>query len=129
MTYNTKQKDLIIEAIKQQQKEFTIKDLYKSLDTNIGLSTIYRLIDKMILDGKIKKTISKDNNIYYQYLEECTEENHFYLKCDSCKKVIHIDCDCINELYKHINRKHHFNLNKENIIINGLCSKCKKEAK
>ena len=61
MTYNTKQKDLIIEAIKQQQKEFTIKDLYKSLDTNIGLSTIYRLIDKMILDGKIKKTISKNN--------------------------------------------------------------------
>ena len=39
----------------------------------------------------------------------------------------HIDCDCINELYNHIKDEHSFKLNKEKIIINGICKKCLKE--
>ena len=129
MTYNTKQKDTILEVIQKQRKEFAIKDIYHELNGKVGLTTIYRLVDKLEKEGHLKKINHQDDTFYYQYLEECNEENHFYLKCDKCGNLIHIDCDCINDLYEHISHKHNFKLNKENIIINGLCSKCTKGGK
>ena len=122
--YNTKQKDLILNIIKKENKQFTIKDIYEKLKNEVGLTTIYRLVDKLVDDNLINKEIGKDNTTYYQYLEQCVEENHFYLKCDNCGKVIHIDCDCISDLSNHILKHHKFKTNKEHIIINGKCNNC-----
>lgn len=126
MSYSTKQKDLILSVIKSKEKEFTIKDIYNELE-GVGLTTVYRLVDKLVDEGYIKKNISNDNTTTYEYLEKCEEENHFYLKCEKCKRLEHVDCDCIDELYKHINKKHSFKLNKENIVINGICKNCSEE--
>ena len=123
-SYNTKQKDIIMDAIKRQEHEFTIKDIYNQVKTKTGLTTIYRLVDKLVKDEKLKKYIGQDNITYYQYLTECSKDNHFYLKCDKCNKMIHVDCDCIEEISSHISKKHNFKLNKKNIIINGLCDTC-----
>ena len=124
--YNTKQKDLIIDKIKSINHEFTIKELYDLLSSEVGLTTIYRFIDKLVIDKKIEKFIGKDNNTYYQYLEECNCMNHFYLKCDVCGEMIHVDCDCINELFSHIDNEHKFVPNREHIIIGGICDKCRR---
>lgn len=125
MAYSTKQKDLILNVLNKYNKQFTIKDIYNEVKDFVGLTTIYRLVDKLVLDGIITKTI--DNNItYYQYLEHCNHENHFYLKCEKCKTMIHVDCDCISELSKHIFSEHKFTPNREHIIITGLCEKCRK---
>ena len=125
--YITKQKDIINDLIKNKKTEFTIKEIYNDLNKKIGLTTIYRLVDKLIEEKKLNKTISKDNTTYYQYLEECNEENHFYLKCENCGNLEHVDCDCIEDLTNHILKKHKFKLNKDHIIINGICKKCIKK--
>ena len=129
MTYNTKQKDLMLDVIKSKKKSFTIKDIYNDLNQKVGLTTIYRFIEKLEKEKLVTKEINEDNITYYQYLEKCDHNNHFYLKCEKCKNVIHIDCDCINELYNHIKDEHKFKINKEKIIINGICKKCNKEGK
>ena len=123
--YNTKQKELILSIIKKKKHEFRVKELYNDLNKEIGLTTIYRQIDKLVNEGRINKNINKDNITYYQYLEECNKKNHFYLKCDKCGNMIHIDCDCIEQLSNHIVKEHQFNLNKDCIIINGICKRCK----
>lgn len=125
-TYKTKQKDQIIEVIKGISHEFTIKDIYERLDKKIGLTTIYRLVDKLVSDGHVNKTIGKDNVVFYQYLEECCKENHFYLKCVNCGTMEHVDCDCIGELSSHISKSHNFSLT-NNVVINGVCNTCEKE--
>ena len=125
MSYNTKQKDQILNVIKKEKKDFTIKEIHEKLD-GVGLTTIYRLVDKLVEEKRINKNINNDNITVYHYLEECSHDNHFYLKCDNCGDLIHIDCDCINDLSKHILKEHGFMLNKRNIFINGLCNKCKK---
>ena len=38
-----------------------------------------------------------NNNTYYEYLAKCDCCNHFYLKCQKCGTLIHVDCDCIND--------------------------------
>ena len=123
-SYNTKQKDIIFDVIKKQNKEFTVKDIYSEIKDVAGLTTIYRFIDKLVDDGILNKSIGKDNVTYYSYLEECNEENHFYLKCNSCGNMTHIDCECIGDLTNHINKEHKFKPFKEHIIINGICDKC-----
>lgn len=122
--YNTKQKDIIFDIIKKQKQEFTIKDIYGQINGKVGLTTIYRLVDRLVMEGRVSKNIGKDNITYYQYLEECDEENHFYLKCECCGNMVHVDCDCIEEMYCHILKKHKFMLDKKNIIINGVCMNC-----
>lgn len=122
--YETKQKDIIINCIKKH-KEFTINDIYEELKGQVGLTTIYRKVDSLVEDNKVKKYIGKDNITYYQYLCECDKDNHFYLKCDKCGTLEHVDCDCINELSEHINKNHEFKINKQNIVINGVCKNCK----
>ena len=122
--YKTKQKEIIQENLKKIGKDFTIKELYEKCKEEIGLTTVYRYVDKLVEEKMIKKIIKQDGKTYYQYLEECEKENHFYLKCENCEKMIHIDCDCIEELSSHILKHHQFQTNKKNIIIEGLCKKC-----
>ena len=126
-SYHTKQKDVLLRYIKDKKNEFTIKDLYEGLNKKIGLTTIYRYIDELAECGRVSKYIGQDNITYYQYLEECHEENHFYLKCDVCGNLIHVDCDCINELSNHIVSIHHFKIVKEPIIIHGVCCNCNEQ--
>ena len=125
MSYNTKQKDLIMDVLKKEKKSFTIKDVYNKLKDKVGLTTIYRVIDKLVRDGLINKSISSDNITYYEYLGECSCHNHFYLKCEKCGTMIHVDCDCIEDLSNHIVNEHNFLLNHEHIIIKGICKECR----
>lgn len=125
-SYSTKQKEIILDVVRKKTKQFTIKDIYEVINEKVGLTTVYRLVDKLVDEGILNKEIGKDNITYYQYLEKCNEDNHFYLKCDTCGKVIHIDCDCINDLSNHIFKHHMFKANKEKIIINGKCNNCLK---
>lgn len=122
--YNTKQKEIILETIKNNDKEFTIKEIHEQLKDSTGLTTIYRLVDKLVEEGFLNKRIGDDNTTFYQYLEKCDCSNHFYLKCINCGKLIHVDCDCIKELSDHILNEHCFVTTKEHIIINGTCSAC-----
>ena len=123
-SYNTKQKELILELLKKESSDLTIKDIYSKLDERVGLTTIYRFIDKLTTLGDVSKMIGQDNVTYYRYLEKCSSDNHFYLKCDKCGCMLHIDCDCIEDLSQHIIKEHQFMLKHENIIISGLCGNC-----
>lgn len=128
MTYKTKQKDLILNLLKECNDEFSIKDIYDKLQRSCGLTTIYRLVDKLCDEGQIKKIV-KNNSVYYQYLEDCDSDNHFYLKCEKCGMLIHIDCDCIIELQNHIFDEHQFRSTNKNIMINGICNNCLKKGR
>ena len=126
MSYSTKQKEELLNIIKNRKEYFTVKDIYEETNKSIGLTTIYRFIDSLIKDGSINKLVGNNKIVYYEYLEKCNHNNHFYLKCDNCKKIEHIDCDCIITLWDHIYDTHKFIPNKEHVVINGICNECKK---
>lgn len=126
MTYKTRQKDEILEFIRNQKGDFLVKDIYAFFHERIGLSTIYRMVDRLVLEGVLKKSINKNNVTSYQYLEECEEKNHFYLKCRCCGKMIHVDCDCICDFIDHISLKHQFMIDTNNIVLFGYCFKCQR---
>ena len=122
--YHTKQKDIIINCMKNINGEFTIQDVYLKLGKNIGLTTIYRLVNVLVDEGILHKVLKNHRVAYYEYLEKCDKDNHFFLKCDLCGAMEHVDCDCINELFSHILKKHKFQASHDQIIIKGYCQNC-----
>ena len=125
--YHTKQKELLLDLLKKEKREFTIQELYEKTNHEIGLTTIYRFIDKLVEGEVVCKRIGNKNTVTYQYLEKCDCENHFYLKCDQCGETIHIDCDCMNDLSHHIKDEHQFHVKEKQVMITGTCQKCYKK--
>ena len=128
-SYNTRGKEAINSAIKHFSNGFTIKELKDYLDSenkNIGLTTVYRIIDSLENDDVIKKYYDENNIAHYKYVNDCVSDNHFYLKCVKCNSITHIDCSCITDFSAHIHKRHKFLLDSKNIILEGLCSNCNK---
>lgn len=126
MSYNTKQKRRVLTLIKKLTKDFTAKDVYDSFDGEIGLTTIYRFVESLEKDGTILRVSSNDNTARYQYIEPCDHADHFYLKCEECGSLEHVDCEKVQGLTMHISKEHHFIPANTKLIINGCCAKCAK---
>ena len=125
--YNTKQKEQILNAIKEK-KNFTIKELELILP-QIGQTTIYREINRLSMNNQLIKIVNKNSVISYQYINKCDCHHHMYLKCSECGEMIHIDCDFIDKLKKHIKLDHGFELFTDDLIVSGKCKKCWKKGK
>ena len=121
--YNTKQREVILLAIKKQTKGFLVKDLYEQLGGKIGLSTIYRMVDALADEGVLIK-MTTSGGVLYQYAAPCNEADHFYLKCDECGEMTHVDCGHVRGLSQHIASAHGFRPAESHVVINGICKKC-----
>ena len=128
--YNTKQKQTLINYFnKNINKHYTIKEIVENVSLyKIGESTVYRLINKMTEEGTIRRFRGKGKNVLYQYVGDHREcDNHFHLKCTECGLLVHLDCEYIHSLNKHINEHHKFDIDSAQTIFYGVCSDCRKE--
>ena len=123
-TYNTKPRQKVLALIKKQAKDLTAKSSYEELGGEIGLTTIYRFIESLEAEGIILKVSQENTTARYQYVEPCEDKDHFYLKCEKCGKLEHVDCEKMHGLAEHIAKEHHFSLAQTHIIINGRCAEC-----
>lgn len=121
--YQTKQKDEILNLIKTYNREFTAFDIYKDLNKKAGLTTVYRYLNKLMKEDRLK-TYQKNNTSYYLYLENPLSKNEYYLKCVRCQHLEKVDCDFYEELDKHLLKHHYFNALKGRLIIEGICKNC-----
>ena len=126
--YKTNNKLNIMNYINKYSGSFSAQELYNEMikcGENIGLTTIYRYLDELVSKNKLVKTYNEKNVSVYQLLVECNHENHFYLKCEVCEKIIHVDCECIETLSNHLMKHHNFLIDKNNLFISGLCNDCR----
>ncbi|MBR3164214.1 transcriptional repressor [Candidatus Saccharibacteria bacterium] len=127
--YNTKQKELITTLIASTATVFTVKELHASaqaIDPEIGLTTVYRIIDKCLDERLVKKVFDATGAVCYQYTPPCPQAGHCHLQCQQCNRLEHIDCQIITQLTQHIHSKHHFTANLDHLTISGLCSRCQR---
>lgn len=119
---NTWQKEVILDTLQSNRIHPTIDELYEIIkkEHNIGKATVYRNINEMVHEGKIRKISSSDA---YHY--DVDVSNHYHLICKECKHIIDIfDADIDNLINKTKNNQDII-IDQVHIIIEGVCSLCK----
>jgi Fur family ferric uptake transcriptional regulator len=99
----------------------------------ISLSTVYRHLERLASDGKARKyTLNGVDGTCYQYAgegKEANPQNHFHLKCENCGVLLHLRCDTLNEIGRHVFEKHIFRINAMKTIFYGVCATCLNDQK
>lgn len=119
MKYDTIQKQYIVDVLKNNNKPLTVKmilEFLKKKNIEVGQTTVYRCLNELLKDEKIKKV--KDNNeAGYIYLADC-HNKHIHMLCEGCGEVSHIDIENIQIL-----GNFDVDLFKSNLL--GTCKNCK----
>ena len=115
---NTKQKTTILNAI-DTYGHVTVEELKEILHNNnedVSIATIYRNLNILAEEGKIKKVFSEDKAVY-----ETIKKTHYHFECQLCHKIIDIDPSLIN-----ININHSITgVTKKDLFLYGICDECK----
>jgi Fur family ferric uptake transcriptional regulator len=131
MGYNTKQQDAIIACLKAcKGKHVTADDIYLKLISQgnpVGKTTVYRHLEKLTADGTVRRFSLGDNSSACYQLADSHCNEHYHLKCSVCGGLIHVECEFMDELEKHLKAEHGFSLDKTKTVLYGVCEKCSGE--
>ena len=126
--YSTKQKSLVLDYLRENSAHVTVADIVSGLKlqgVSIGTATVYRALERLCQSGEVRKfVIDEKSGACYQYARGSECANHFHLKCIGCGKLIHLSCDFLAEMEKHIYRDHAFTVSSGKTVIYGTCSDC-----
>lgn len=129
--YKTKQQDLLYSYLREMQgKHFTAEDVrthFEQKKISIGIATIYRQLEKLVNEGKIQKYFIDDHSAAcFEYAgDDCSKnEQHFHLKCELCGRLIHLECEELQELGGHLKTEHGFVINPLRTVFYGVCTDC-----
>lgn len=116
----TRQREIILEIIKNDRSHPTIKELYqkvKMVDQTIGQATIYRNVSRLCEEGILKK-ISIDVD-YYDYIVT----PHYHLYCKRCHQLYDI-FDESDFDKKKLAKKNHIQIDSMTLFFKGVCREC-----
>lgn len=121
----SKNMDEVFSILKNNNSPVTVEYIYdkiKKKSHTISLSTVYRIIDKLVNKNIIKKTmILDDNKAMYELIKD---KHQHYMVCTKCKKMIPIDVCPIEEFEKNIAGQTGFNITGHNFELYGECKDC-----
>ena len=128
--YKTKQRSVIERYIKQNPEEhFTVNSLCLLLESageSVGRTTIYRCLEKLTREGKVRKyQPSAKESACYQYIASAAHcHEHFHLRCERCGRLIHMKCEQMDDMTNHIKSHHGFKINHLKTVLYGICEEC-----
>ena len=128
MVYTTKQQQAVLHCLEQRPDEaLTATDLAADLREAghpVGLATIYRQLEKLEAAGRVHRIHTEDGALF-QYCPH-SEEGHpcFLLRCESCGRISHLDCEHLEELTQHLEATHHFRIDPRRTTLTGRCHRC-----
>ncbi|MDR2932917.1 MAG: transcriptional repressor [Oscillospiraceae bacterium] len=127
--YQTKQKGIILTYLSEHAEQaFSAREILlscKQKGTPVGLATIYRHLECLVRENKVKK-VTTDNSagLRYQFLSPAARGDAFFLKCDCCGKITSAECGLLDEMATHMNRAHGFKLDTARSVLYGRCREC-----
>ncbi|MCQ2523752.1 MAG: transcriptional repressor [Lachnospiraceae bacterium] len=130
--YSTRAKSDILDFFKENpHKQVSASEVFKGLEakgSHLNLATVYRNLDRMTDEKVLIKYKSVDNSSsIYQFAESMDGHdcyNHLHLKCRSCGRIVHLECDFMKEIAGHLFEHHGFTVSCEGSVIMGLCKEC-----
>ena len=129
--YKTKNKQLLIDYLqKTAGKHVTVQEIcdhFKSRGENIGTTTVYRQLERLVDEGCVKKYfVDGSSAAYFEYVDhaDCGHDACFHCKCSKCGKLIHLHCHEMEAIQSHIFAHHGFKLDNLKTVFYGVCESC-----
>lgn len=119
---NTRQKEIILDAVNQLKNHPTADEIYLCLkkdNPKLSLATVYRNLNQFATEGRIRKvSVPGDSERYDAVMDK---HEHFY--CESCGKIHDIHIEGLDEkLMNHPVMK----INEYKLMLFGQCEQCRK---
>lgn len=127
--YNTRQKRDMLAFLKGHDLEpYTVDELVFKMQEQgekIGRTTVYRYLESLAEQGRVRKYQNAQGVTQYQHLEHAEEcDAHFHMMCKSCGRLYHVNCELMDSLANHIQADHNFSLDARETILVGTCARC-----
>lgn len=130
--YKTKQREELLEYLKSVSgSHITVSDIcehFSSHNKKIGMTTVYRQLEKMVSEGLVKKYLLDTNSsACFEYIDvekSCHEVACYHLICIKCGKLFHLHCDELADTESHISKHHGFQIDMNRTIFYGQCEDC-----
>ena len=130
--YKTKQRDILLAYLAGRPGVHTtagdVCDFFRSQGAEIGQSTVYRQLESLVDEGKINKYIIDANSpACFEYVDANSHVNAdvcFHCRCVKCGKLIHLHCDELEEIQRHLYDEHKFRMDPIRTVFYGLCEQC-----
>ncbi len=122
-TRNTKQKEVILNTLKQMHNHPTILELYEQVrksDATIGQATVYRNVSKLVEEGIVMKIPTNDGVDHYD--GDCTDHYHFI--CQKCHRLYDLYDDSFLRVLRKLEKGHNFKVNRVHLLLEGVCQEC-----
>ena len=135
-SYHTEQKKILIEFMTEnRERELTVDEITAGLEKCAvssskipGRSTVYRLINRLVEEGKIRRFVKADSRKATYQLVACEHcDLHLHLKCTDCGKLFHMDESISDELIKRISACSNFSVSEEESVLYGVCASCNRK--
>jgi len=127
-------REIIIDVLYQKKGHLSIEEIFfeaHKINSEIGLTTVYRTLDILNKMGVVNKFDFGDGRARYEFVEEMGGNHHHHLVCASCKKIIDYT-DFINEeliflkkAEEGLSSKYNFKITGHMVRFYGLCEECK----
>ena len=122
----TKQRELILKFLYENDDHFTPEDIYVLLkkeypEIKIGIATVYRTLT-LLEESGIASSISF--GAQGKKYELGLKKHHDHLICTSCGKIIEFFDETIESQQEIIAKKFNFQMHDHTMKIIGLCENC-----
>jgi len=128
--YVTKQGEAVLAYLESVKDMFVtaaqIADHLHKEQVSISRPTVYRQLEKLVKDGKVRRYLFGDTSVSsYQYIDRDEYNSDFYhMKCEVCDKIFDLKCDEVDHVSRHIYESHAFQVNDSKTVFYGKCKTC-----
>ena len=130
----TEPRATILEFLRNSSKHMSAKEIYTSLQKKhpgMGLSTVYRTLNLLVLMGIVAKLLLGDGQSRYEIKSQEIKDHHHHLICTNCGAIINYfefleeELSLVRRTEERLAKKYSFIIQDHNIDFLGVCEKCK----
>jgi Fur family ferric uptake transcriptional regulator len=124
----SEQRNRVIEKFLQLEKHVSALELYnemKNQGIDVGYSTVYRTLKLLSESGLAREVDFGDGESHFEH--KLGHKHHDHLLCLRCGRAIEFTSQKIEKLQDQIAHKNNFKPQVHNLVIYGLCEKCRQD--
>lgn len=128
--YRTQARKELLNLLKKTPgRHFTVAEIKACIAAEnkpIGTATIYRQLERFAEEGSIRKyVLGPGECACYAYTEDRECASHFHCVCETCGKLIHLDCDELRDIQAHLSEHHGFTWDSGKTVFYGIYEQCR----